>query len=143
MSWDFGWRGALLSALLGACLAGPAAWSLRGWAAATERAVANTALVRAEAKLSELQASVANNVADIERVRADEQTKALQAARAQTQQLVSLQALLATSERERAKLSTEIQKDLIHAPTSDTRELGPAALRYLDRVRDEQSARHR
>lgn len=134
------WRGPLLFALLGAALAGPAAWHIRGWAASSQLAVVKTALARAEARQSDLQAAVANNLAIIERVRADEQTKALRTAKAQTQQLISLQSLLAASERKRTKRSLEAQKELIHAPTSDTRELGPAALRYLDRVRDEQSA---
>ena len=138
-----GWRSALLSALLGASLAGSAAWQLRGWQAASAIGAANIAAARAGAELSELRIAVANNVADMERVRADEQTRATRAAKAERQTLITLQARLAASERERAKLSVETRKELIHAPAGDARELGPAALRYLNRVRDEQSGSER
>lgn len=133
-----GWRGRLLAALLSATIAGSAAWTVRGWQAASAIGAANTAQARIETELANLRAVVANNLADIERTRADEQAKALTAAKAQSQRLLDLQARLAASERERAVLSAKLREELIHAPTGDARELGPTALRYLDRVRDEQ-----
>ena len=135
-----GWRAALFSALLGAGFAGSAAWEVRGWRDASAISAANTDQARAEKALSDLHAVVANNLADVERVRADEQAKALGAAKAQNQRLLDLQARLAASERERVKESAKLREELSHAPTGDSRELGPAVLRYLDRVRDEQSA---
>ena len=135
-----GWRAPLLWALLGATIAGSGAWEVRGWRTASLVAAANTAQVRAEKALSDLRAEVATNVAELERLRADEQTKALTLAKAQNRKLLDLQARLAASERERIEVATKLKEELIDAPEDDVRSLGPAVLRYLDRVRAEQSA---
>jgi hypothetical protein len=135
-----GWRGVLLTAVLSASIVGSAAWQIRGWQAASAIGAANTAQARAEKALADLRAAVANNLADVERVRADEQARALRIAKAQSRYILELQTRLAASERERIAESAKLQEELAHAPTDDTRELGPAALRYLDRVRAEQSA---
>jgi hypothetical protein len=80
-------------------------------------------------------------MADLERQRADEQVKALNAANAQHRKLLDLQASLTESERARVKVSTQLEEGLNHAPLGDARDLGPAVLRYLERVRSEQSKR--
>ena len=134
------WRKPVFWALLGAIVAGAVAWEVRGWQAASLIGSAHTAQTRAEKQLSDLRAAVANNVAEIERLRADEQTKALNATKAQTAKLLDLQARLAESERERVQMSAKLREELAHASAGDARDLGPAVLRYLERVRGEQSA---
>jgi hypothetical protein len=136
-----GWRAPLFTALLGAAVAGSAAWQVRGWQTASLIGSAHVAQARAEKELSDLRATVANNVAELERLRADEQTKALNAAKAQSRTLLDLQARLAQSERERIKVSAQLNEELSHAPAGDARDLGPVVLRYLERVRAEQAAR--
>lgn len=135
-----GWRGLLFFTLLSAAVAGSLAWEVRGWQAASRIGTADVARVRAEKELSDLRAAVASNVAELERLRADEQTKALNAAKAQNRTLLDLQARLAQSERERIQASAQLKEELSHASTSDARDLGPVVLRYLERVRAEQSA---
>jgi hypothetical protein len=132
------WRGVLLSALLGAALAGSVAWELRGWQAASRIEAAHTARVLAEKDLSDLRAAIANNLAELERLRADEQMKTLNAAKEQTRRLIDLQTRLAESERNRLQMSAKLREELAHA-TGDARDLGPGVLRYLERVRAEQS----
>ena len=134
-----GWRGPLLCALLGATVIGSVAWEVRGWRAASLIEGAHTARALAEKQLSDLRVKVANNIADLERLRADEQTKALNAAKAQTRQLFDLQARLVESERERVQVSVKLKEELTHASSSDARDLGPIVLRYIERVRSEQS----
>ena len=136
-----GWRGPLLCALLGAAFVGSVAWEVRGWRAASLIGTADSARAHAERELADLRAAIANNIADLERLRADEQTKALSAAKAQTRQLLELQARLAESERSRAQVSAKLKEELAHASSSDARDLGPIVLRYLERVRAEQSGR--
>jgi hypothetical protein len=136
-----GWRGIALSALLSAGIAASAAWEVRGWRDASIVAAAKTAQARAEKVTSDIRGALANNLADLERQRADEQLKALNAAKIQNRRLLDLQARLAESERARVKMSTQLEEELTHAPLGDARDLGPAALRYLERVRSEQSAR--
>jgi hypothetical protein len=135
-----GWRGLLVSALVGFAVAGSLAWEARGWQAASLVASARTAQARAEKELSDLRATVATNIADLERLRADDQMRALNVAKAQTAKLLDLQARLAESERERVRMSAKLREELAHATVSDARDLGPVVLRYLERVRAEQSA---
>jgi hypothetical protein len=85
--------------------------------------------------------ALANNVAEFERQRADEQVKTLDTLKIQNRRLLELQARLADSERERFTISAQLREGLLDAPLGDTRDLGPAVLRYLDRVRSEQSVR--
>ena len=80
-------------------------------------------------------------MADLERRRAEEQITALNAAKNQNRRLLDLQARLAESERARVRISTQLEDGLNHAPLGDARDLGPAVLRYLERVRSEQSKR--
>ena len=136
-----GWRGLSLSALLGFAVASVLVWEVRGWQATSLIATARTAQAHAERELSDLRAVVANNVAELERLRADEQTKALNATKAQAARLLDLQTRLAESERERIQMSAKLSEELAHASASDTRDLGPIVLRYLGRVRTEQSKR--
>ena len=134
-----GWRRLLVAALIGSAVVGPVAWQIRGWQAALLVANAHAARDRAEKELSDLRATVANNVAELERLRADEQAKALAASKAQARRLLDLQARLAESERERADVSSKLREELTHASTADAHDLGPVVLRYLERVRVEQS----
>ena len=136
-----GSRGFMLSAGLGAAIAAASAWHVRGWRDAALIGAAVTAQTHAEKDLSDLMATVASHRAELERARADEQTKALNSAKAQGQRILDLQAHLATSERERFVLSAKLKEELSDAPDGDARELGPAALSYLERVRTEQVAR--
>ena len=136
-----GWRGPLLCAFLGAAVVGSVAWEVRGWRVASLIEGAHTARAHAESELSNLRATVANNMADLERLRADEQTKALNAAKAQTRRLLDLQARLAKSDRERVQISAKLKEELTHASSSDARDLSPIVLRYLERVRAGQSGR--
>jgi hypothetical protein len=134
-----GWRGPLLCVLLGAAVVGSVAWEVRGWRAASLVGSADSARAHAEKELSDLRATVTNNIAELERLRADEQTKALNAAKAQTRRLLDMQARLVESERERVRVSAKLKEELTHASSSDARDLGPVVLRYLERVRAEQA----
>jgi hypothetical protein len=102
---------------------------------------ANAAHARTEKALSDLRGAVASNVAELERMRADEQAKALTAAKTTNRRLLELQARLAESERDRIEAAAKLKERLTDAPQDEARDLGPAVLRYLDRVRAEQSAR--
>ena len=133
------WR-PLLYVLLGAVVAGSVAWKVRAWQAESLIASAHVAQARAERDLSDLRATIASNVAELERLRADEQMKALNATRVQTAKLLDLQARLAESERARVQVSAKLNEELAHASADDARDLGPVVLRYLERVRAEQSA---
>jgi hypothetical protein len=134
-----GMRGLGFAALMSASIAAPLAWHMRGWQDASVIALAEIAQARAEKKLADLNAAVASNLAEIERARADAEAKALSIAKAESVTILNLQARLAASERERLALSTRTRQELSPAPIADARELGPAALRYLDRVRAQQS----
>ena len=136
-----GWRSVAVSALVSAGVAGSAAWEVRGWRDASLVATAKTAQARAEKAVSEIRGAVADNMADLERQRADENVRALNAAKVQHRRLLDLQASLAESERARVKISTQLEEGLNHAPLGDARDLGPAVLGYLERVRSEQSKR--
>ena len=134
-----GWRGIVASVLLSAGLAASAAWEMRGWRDASLVGAAKTAQAHAEKAMADIRAALANKMADLERQRADEQGKALNAAKDQSRRLLELQARLAESERARVKISTQLEEELNHAPPSEAHDLGPAVLRYLERVRSEQS----
>ena len=136
-----GWRGVAISAVFSAAIAASAGWEARGWRDAALVGAAKTAQAGAEKAMSDVRSVFANNMADLERQRADEQAKALNDAKAQNRRLIELQARLATSERERIKASIQLEQGLAHASSGDARDLGPAVLRYLDRLRSEQSAR--
>lgn len=136
-----GSRGFMLSAGLGAAIASASAWHVRGWRDSGLIGAAVTAQTRAEKELSDLMATIASHRAELERARADEQTKALNSVKAQGQRILDLQARLGASERERLVLSTKLKEELSDAPDGDARELGPAALSYLERVRTEQATR--
>ncbi len=136
-----GWRSVAVSALLSAGIAASAAWEVRGWRDASLVGDAKTAQARAEKAVSDIRGAVANNIADLERQRADEQANALNAAKDQSRRLLEIQARLAESEQARVKISTQLEEELNHAPQGDARDLGPAVLRYLERVRSEQSKR--
>jgi hypothetical protein len=136
-----GWRSVAISAVFSAAVAASAAWEVRGWRDASLVGAAKAAQAHAEKVLADSRSTLANSIANLERQRADEQLEALNRAKAQNRRLLELQARLAESERERIKASIELEEGLSHAPSGDARDLGPAVLRYLDRVRSEQSAR--
>lgn len=136
-----GWRSIAISALFSAAVAASAAWEVRGWRDASLIGSARAAQARAEKAVSDMQGAIANSMADVERQRADEQIKALNVAKDQNRRLLELQARFAESERARVKISIQLEEGLSHAPLGDARDLGPAVLRYLDRLRSEQSAR--
>src|SRR5262245_24096214 len=133
-----GHRAIVLAALLTAGVAGSASWQVRGWSDASSIAAARTDQARAERNFSDLSAAVANNRAELERARAEQEAKTRRAVESQSQKIIEVQTRLTASERKRLALSTELRKELSHAPIGDVRDLGPAALRYLERVRAEQ-----
>jgi hypothetical protein len=134
-----GWRGIAVFALLAASIAASAAWELRGWRDGARIGTAETARADAERAATDARLTLANSVAKFERQRADEQIKVLAAMRLQTRKLLELQTRLAESERERLTISSQLKEGLLDAPLGDARDLGPTVLRYLDRVRSEQS----
>lgn len=134
-----GWRGVAAFALLSAGIAASTAWEIRGWRDTSLIGAAVAAQARAEQAASEARLALANNISELERQRADDNVKALDAVKAQNRRLLELQTRLAESECERIKISEQLKEGLIHAPFGDARDLGPAVLRYLDRVRSEQS----
>jgi hypothetical protein len=136
-----GWRSVAIAALFSATVAASVAWEIRGWRDASLVGAAQAAQAHAEKAASEIRAAFANSMADLERQRADEQIKALSVAKNQTRRLLELQARLAESEQARVKISTQLEEGLTHAPLGDARDLGPAVLHYLERVRSEQSKR--
>jgi hypothetical protein len=133
-----GWRGVAAFALLGASIAASTAWEVRGWRDASLMSDAKAAQARAEQSASDVRLALANSIAELERRRADEQAKALDAVKTQTRRLLELQTRLAESERDRIKISEQLKEGLTHVPFGDARDLGPAVLRSIDRVRFEQ-----
>ena len=133
-----GWRGIGIFSLLSASIAASSAWEVRGWRDASRIGTAEAALARTEKAASDFRVTLANSIAELERKRADEQIKVLDAVKIQNRRLLELQAQLAESERERFMISAQLKEGLVDAPTGEARDLGPAVLRYLDRVRSEQ-----
>lgn len=107
-----------------------------GHADALRESTAETARVQSEWDRYKLQ--VAQATANQERIRADDNAKALNEREALVNEVARLRTLTTTATRQRNAASQELQRVLNNASLQDTAKLGAAAQLYLMRVRQYQ-----
>jgi len=121
----------ILPYALSALIAFGTGWTVNGWRLGTIVAQART-------EAAQINAIVARNEADIERARANRNAAEALKASAQARRVTDLTASLAEAQRARDAANATL-RELLNAPTTDARDLGPTVLRYLDGVRREQA----
>lgn len=102
-------------------------------------ATANTASLQAQRDLADVNASVANNRADVATEVAKANAAAFDRERGLNAQIIALTNTLRANERNFTAQSAKLREDLLHAQPGDIRDLGPAAIKYFDSVRQSQS----
>jgi hypothetical protein len=135
-----GWQGYAAIAALSALVAFGAGWRLRGWKEAPVISAAEVRASNAERDLAQVNTIVARAEAAQERRRAEAETKAREQIEDYQQQVTVLRAQVAKDREMYEREATRLLQELYNVPQSETRELGPRVLRYLDGVRIQQGA---
>lgn len=116
-----GWKGYAAIAVIVAVSSFGTAWTVRGW--------------KADRDLNHINMIVARQEAARERKRADEAAAAAAKLEATQRQADAIRAERDAERDRHERETTRLLQELHNAPTSDTRELGPAVLRLLDSLR--------